>query len=202
MKLSQIRLTGAGTVLLAALLFAASAPAAKKILPHPHIEVVTSEGAFKLELATKAAPKTVEHFLELVDSGFFNGLIFHRVMAGFMVQSGGYAPNFKLREDKKTVVNESGNGLSNTRGTIAMARTNDPHSANSQFFINVADNQRLDPHKDPVRGRWGYTVFGYVIEGMDVVDKIAAVQTSPQGEHSNAPVVPIVIKKMSQVSYD
>lgn len=202
MKLPQIKAIGAGAALLAALLFAAWVPAANKILPHPHVEVVTTEGTFKLELATKEAPKTVEHFLGLVDSGFFDGLIFHRVIPGFMVQSGGYAPNFKLREDKKTVINESGNALSNTRGTIAMARTNDPHSANSQFFINVADNQRLDPHKDPVRGRWGYTVFGYVIEGMDVIDKIAAAQTSPQGEHPNAPVVPIVIKKMSQIGYD
>ena len=172
------------------------------LLPHPHIEVVTSEGSFKLELVTKEAPKTVEHFVELVDNGFFDGLIFHRVIAGFMVQSGGYTPDFKLREDDRSIVNESGNALSNTRGTIAMARTNDPHSANTQFFINVANNERLDPQKDPVRGRWGYTVFGYVIEGMDVVDKIAAVETSPQGEHADAPVIPIIIKKMSQVTYD
>ena len=176
--------------------------AADKLLPHPHIEVETSLGTFKLELVTKEAPKTVAHFVELVDAGFYDGLIFHRVIPGFMVQAGGYAPNFKKREDKETIVNESGNALSNTRGTIAMARTADPHSANSQFFINVVDNSRLDPQKDPVRGRWGYTVFGYVFEGMDVVDKIAAAETSPQRDFPNAPVVPIIIKKMSQISYD
>ncbi|NNC77975.1 MAG: peptidyl-prolyl cis-trans isomerase [Woeseiaceae bacterium] len=198
----QINAIRAGIALLTALLLASAVPAADKILPHPHVEIVTTEGTFKLELVTKEAPKTVAHFLNLVHSGFYNGLIFHRVIPGFMVQSGGYTPSFKLREDKRTVVNESGNALSNTLGTIAMARTNDPHSANSQFFINVGDNQRLDPQKHPVRGRWGYTVFGYVIEGMDVVNKIAAAQTSPQGEHANAPVVPIVVKKISEVSYE
>lgn len=190
------------SLLITALLVASPSMAAGDILPHPHVAIVTNEGTIKLELVTKEAPKTVGHFLELVDSGFFDGLIFHRVIDGFMVQTGGYTPDFKLREDERTVVNESGNALSNTRGTVAMARTSDPHSANSQFFINVADNSRLDPQKDPVRGRWGYTVFGYVIEGMEVVDKIAKAETAPQGEHANAPVIPIVIKKMSQITYD
>ncbi len=183
-------------------LLAVHAHGAERIPAHPQIEVVTSVGTFKLELVTKQAPHTVRHFLELVDAGFYDGLIFHRVIAGFMVQSGGYTPGFKLREAEQTIVNESGNAMSNKRGTIAMARTNDPHSANSQFFINVVDNARLDPHKDRVRGRWGYTVFGYVTEGMDVVDKIAAAETSPQGDHPNAPVVPIIINKMSQASLD
>ena len=186
----------------AILLLPCLAQAADKLLPHPHIEVETTLGTFKLELVTKEAPKTVAHFVELVDAGFYDGLIFHRVIPGFMVQAGGYAPNFKKREDEETIVNESGNALSNARGTIAMARTADPHSANSQFFINVVDNSSLDPQKDPVRGRWGYTVFGYVFEGMDVVDKIAAAETSPQRDFPNAPVVPIVIKKMSLISYD
>jgi len=185
------------------LLFAASiAAAADKIPAHPHVEVVTTEGTFKLELETKQAPKTVAHFLELVDAGFYDGLIFHRVIAGFMVQTGGYTPGLDLREDENTVINESGNAMSNSRGTVAMARTNDPHSANSQFFVNVADNVRLDPQKSPGRGRWGYTVFGYVIEGMEVIDKIAAVETAPQKQFPDAPVIPIVIKKMSQVDYD
>ena len=100
------------------------------------------------------------------------------------------------------VVNESGNSMSNVRGTVAMARTNDPHSANSQFFINLADNSRLDPRKSPVQGRWGYTVFAYVVAGMEVVDKIAAVETAPQGEHANAPIIPIVIKSISQIKGD
>ncbi|HNP37300.1 MAG TPA: peptidylprolyl isomerase [Woeseiaceae bacterium] len=177
----------------------ASANAADKLIAHPHIEIVTSEGTITLELETRQAPQTVQHFLDLVDAGFYDGLIFHRVIADFMIQTGGYTPGFKEREDKQTIPNESGNALSNVRGTVAMARTDDPHSAGSQFFINVADNSRLDPQKDPVNGRWGYTVFGTVLNGMDVVDKIAAVQTSPQGEHQNAPNVPVVIKKMSRV---
>ncbi len=181
------------------LLAAAAAGAEDRVRAHPHVEVVTTEGTFKLELETKEAPLTVAHFLELVDAEFFDGLIFHRVIADFMIQGGGYTPGFELREDETTIPNESGNAMSNTRTTIAMARTNDPHSANSQFFINVADNARLDPQKDPVNGRWGYTVFGYVIEGMDVVDRIAAVEVGPQGEHQHAPLVPVVIKTMRQV---
>ena len=108
-----------------------------------------------------------------------------------------------IKEDDTKVPNESGNGLSNVRGTIAMARTGDPHSANSQFFINVADNQRLDPKKDPIRGSWGYTVFGQVIEGMEVVDKIVSVQTGPQGEfRKDVPVIPIIIKKASRYTFE
>lgn len=183
-------------------LLAAPALAADRVPAHPHVQMETTEGVIKLELVTKEAPRTVTHFLELVDSGFYDGLVFHRVIEGFMIQTGGYTPGLKLREDETTVANESGNALSNARGTVAMARTNDPHSANSQFFINVVDNQRLDPQKDAVNGRWGYTVFGYVIEGMDVVDKIAAAATAPRGEHPNAPVVPIVIDKMSRVVYE
>ncbi len=190
---------------IACLSLLAAAPivsSADKLLPHPHVEVETTLGTFKLELVTKEAPETVAHFIELVDSGFYDGLIFHRVIPDFMIQGGGYTPGFELREDDKSIVNESGNGLSNTRGTIAMARTADPHSANSQFFINVVDNQRLDPQKQGIRGRWGYTVFGYVFEGMDVVDAIAATETSPQRDFPNAPVVPVVIKRMSQIGYD
>lgn len=200
MKNAHVVATALATFVL--LLASPSAAAADKILPHPHVEVATSLGTFKLELVTKEAPKTVAHFLKLVDAGFYDGLIFHRVIADFMVQTGGYTPNFKPREDDETIVNESGNALSNTRGTIAMARTADPHSADSQFFINVVDNSRLDPQKDPVRGRWGYTVFGYVFEGMEVVDKIAAVETSAQRDFPNAPTVPIIINKISQISYD
>ena len=173
--------------------------AADRVPAHPHILIETTVGNIKLELEGKAAPLTVAHVIGLVDSGFYDGLIFHRVIPGFMAQTGGYTPGLELKEDDKTVPNESGNGWSNMRGTVAMARTNDPHSANSQFFINVADNSRLDPGNN----RWGYTVFGYVIEGMEVVDEIVAVQTGPQGElKSDVPVVPIVIKKMSQVTYD
>jgi len=173
--------------------------AADKVPAHPHILVETTMGDLKFELDGKAAPITVGHFLGLVESGFYDGLIFHRVIPGFMAQTGGYTPGLDVKEDDTKIPNESGNGVSNMRGTIAMARTGDPHSANSQFFINVVDNNRLDPGNN----RWGYTVFGYVIEGMEVVDQIVAVKTGPQGKlRSDVPVVPIVIKKMSLITYD
>jgi len=177
--------------------------AAEQIPAHPHIEMVTSVGTIKLELDGKQAPLTVAHILKLVDSGFYDGTIFHRVIPGFMAQGGGYTPGLKLKKTDETIANESGNGLTNVRGTIAMARTADPHSANSQFFINVADNKRLDPTKDPFKGRWGYTVFGSVIEGMDVVDEIVNSRTGPAGEFSrDVPLVPIIIKKVSQLTYE
>ncbi len=199
------------TLLTLFLTFALStACAAGKVPAHPHIEVVTTEGTFKLELDGKAAPLTVANFLKLVDAGFFDGTLFHRIIPGFMAQGGGYTPGFKLKEPEDTVPNESGNGLSNLRGTIAMARTADPHSAGSQFFINVANNvgqdaasPNLDPVKHTTRGRWGYTVFGFVIEGMDVVDKIVNAESATNGPGgAPAPVIPIVIKKMTRVSYD
>lgn len=177
--------------------------AADEVPAHPFVKLETSEGDIILELDGRQAPLTVGHFLELVDSGFYDGLIFHRVIPGFMAQGGGYTPGLKLKEDDRSIPNESGNGLSNVRGTIAMARTGDPHSANSQFFINVADNQRLDPKKDPLRGSWGYTVFGQVIEGMEVVDTIVGVQTGPQGEfRKDVPVIPIIIKKASRYTFE
>ncbi len=179
------------------------AAAADKVPAHPHIEMVTSEGTIKLELDGRQAPLTVTHVLALIDDGYYDGTIFHRVIPGFMAQGGGYTPGLKLKETDETIPNESGNGMTNIRGTIAMARTADPHSANSQFFINVADNQRLDPAKDSYRGRWGYTVFGSVIEGMDVVDTIVNSKTGPAGEFSrDVPIVPVIIKKVSRITYD
>jgi len=184
---------------LALTLASAAGLAADKVPAHPHILIETTMGNIKLELDGKLAPITVGHFLARVDSGFYDGLIFHRVIPGFMAQAGGYTPGLELKEDDAKIPNESGNGMSNVRGTIAMARTNDPHSANTQFFINVADNVRLDP----ANNRWGYAVFGYVIEGMEVVDEIVSVKTGPQGKlRSDVPMVPIVIKKMSRVAYD
>ena len=175
------------------------ATAADEVPAHPYIEVVTTEGTFKLELDGKLAPLTVSNFLGLVDAGYFDGTIFHRVIPGFMAQGGGYTPNLKLKEGDDSIPNESGNGMSNVRGTIAMARTADPHSAKSQFFINVGDNSRLDTRLNT----WGYTVFGYVIEGMEIVDKIVSVPTGPAGEfRSDVPFVPIVIKKMSRVTFE
>lgn len=184
--------------------------AADTVPAHPHISVETTEGTFKLELDGNAAPLTVAHFLKLVDSGFYDGTVFHRIIPGFMAQGGGYTPGYKLKESGATIPNESGNGLSNLRGTIAMARTGDPHSADAQFFINVANNvgqdansPNLDPEKSTVRGRWGYAVFGFVIEGMDVVDAIVNAPSAPNGPGgAPAPVIPIVIKKVSRVTYD
>jgi len=184
-------------------LISTCALAADKVPAHPHIAMETSLGTIKLELDGRQAPLTVAHVLELIDAGFYDGTIFHRVIPGFMAQGGGYTPGLKLKEKDETIPNESGNGMTNARGTIAMARTGDPHSANSQFFINVADNNRLDPTKDPYNGRWGYTVFGTVIEGMDIVDEIVNSKTGPAGEFSrDVPMVPIIIKKVSQVTYE
>ena len=177
--------------------------AAEEVPPHPYIEIVTTEGTIILELDGRQAPLTVAHILSLVDAGFYDGLIFHRVIPGFMAQTGAHTPDITLKEDDRTVPNESGNGLSNVRGSVAMARTSDPHSANSQFFINVADNTRLDPAKKASGGTWGYTVFGSVIQGMDVVDRIVNVETGPQGHFAkDVPVIPIVIKKMSRYTFE
>lgn len=187
-------------ILLALLLSLACAlaVAADKVPAHPHIEVVTTEGTFKLELDGKRAPLTVANFLALVDSGYYDGTIFHRVIPGFMAQAGGHTPSLEPKEKDNLIPNESGNGLSNIRGTVAMARTGDPHSASAQFFVNVADNSRLDPSSNG----WGYTVFGSVIEGMDVIDTIVNVKTGPAGKfRSDVPVVPIVIKKISRFEY-
>ena len=182
------------------ILFAWSGAYAEDEIPaHPHIRIETTEGTFVLELEGKRAPITVRNFLSLVDSGYYDGTMFHRVIADFMVQGGGYMLKLSEKEPDDTIPNESGNGMSNSYGTIAMARTSNPHSAAAQFFINIADNSRLDPRPNS----WGYAVFGYVIEGMEVVDKIAKVQTGPGGKFkSDVPVVPIILKKASRVVYD
>jgi len=170
------------------------------------VEVTTSAGNFTLRLDGKAAPLTVANFLKNVDSGFYAGTVFHRIMPGFMIQGGGYTEDFQLRETSETVPNESGNGLANLRSTIAMARTGDPHSAGTQFYINVVNNvaddqttANLDPTKHTTQGRWGYAVFGYVIEGMDVIDLIAAYETDPNGPGgAPAPIIPVIIENMSR----
>ena len=170
-----------------------------RVPAHPHVQFETTAGKIVLELDGRRAPLTVSNFLKLVDSGYFDETVFHRVIADFMIQGGGYTRDLKSKESGDSIVNESGNGLTNMRGTIAMARTSDPHSAQAQFFINVNDNRSLNPQAD----RWGYAVFGYVIEGMDVVDAIANVRTGPGGQFPrDVPVVPIVITKASRVVYD
>lgn len=185
-----------------ALFVATAGHSQERLAPPLHIEMETSQGRILIELDAEAAPLTVRHILSLVDARFFDGLIFHRVIAGFMIQGGGFTPGYDQREDERTIPNESGNGLSNLRGTIAMARTNQPHSANSQFFINVTDNPRLDPVKAPGGGRWGYTVFGIVIEGMDIVDKIAAVPTGRTNGMQDVPQTPVIIDSVARFTFE
>ena len=176
---------------LIAALLAAVAPAAK---PHPHVTLDTSKGKIVVELYPDKAPKSVDNFLQYVKSGYYNGTIFHRVIAGFMIQGGGGDVSGKEKPTRAPVQNESDNGLSNARGTIAMARTSDPHSATAQFYINVVDNKSLDYKGGGARG-WGYTVFGKVIQGMDVADAIAAVKTGPGPAGDNQPIEAVVINK-------
>ena len=170
-----------------------------KVPAHPHVKFETTEGTIVLELDGRRAPVTVGNFLELIDSGYFDGTIFHRVVPDFVIQGGGFTPGFELKESDEFIFNESGNGLKNMRGTIVMARQEDPHTAKAQFFINVSDNKSLDPQPT----RWGFAVFGYVIEGMDVVDNISNLPTGPGGNFpTDVPNVPVVIKAATRVVYD
>jgi peptidyl-prolyl cis-trans isomerase A (cyclophilin A) len=157
----------------------------------PVVIMETTLGTIHIELNPEKAPITVKNFLGYVNSGHYNGLSFHRVIPGFMIQGGGMTPDMKERETKAPIKNEASNGLKNVRGTLSMARTSDPDSATSQFFINVVDNSSLDP--SPQRGA-GYAVFAKVTKGMDVVDKIVNVGTGTRGFHENVPLKPIVIK--------
>lgn len=157
----------------------------------PKVEITTSLGNIVLELNAEKAPKTVENFLLYVKSGAYNGTIFHRVIDGFMIQGGGYDADMKQKPTRAPIKNEASNGLKNERGTVAMARTGDPHSATAQFFINVADNNSLN-HVSPEQN-WGYAVFGKVVEGMDVVDKIKAVKTGGKAYMQNVPLEPVTI---------
>ena len=153
----------------------------------------TNYGDIKLELDAEKAPKTVANFLKYVQSGHFGGTIFHRVIDGFMIQGGGFEPGMVQKPTKTSIENEADNGLSNETGTIAMARTMDPHSASAQFFINVKDNQFLD-HTAKTSQGWGYCVFGRVVEGMDIVNKIKGVKTGARAGHQDVPVVDVVIE--------
>nr|WP_272866933.1 peptidylprolyl isomerase [Halothiobacillus neapolitanus] len=144
------------------------------------VKIVTNMGAITVEMDADKAPKTVENFLSYVKSGFYNDTIFHRVIPGFMIQGGGFTPDFRQKPTQAPIANEANNGLSNRRGTIAMARTSDPNSATAQFFINVADNKFLDYSGPSMRGA-GYAVFGHVTSGMDVVDKIVSTPTGAAG---------------------
>ena len=156
----------------------------------PQVDMRTNLGTIRLELYPAAAPKTVENFLQYANSGFYKGTIFHRVIDGFMIQGGGFEPGMKQKRAKAPIKNESGNGLKNSRGALAMARTSDLDSATAQFYINVLDNPNLDQGK--------YAVFGKVIEGMDVVDKIKAVKTGSRGGHGDVPAQDVVITSMKR----
>ena len=160
----------------------------------PRVTFETSHGSFVLELDRNSSPETVENFLAYVRDGFYEGTIFHRVIAGFMIQGGGFTPEFKQLQTRAPVRNEADGGGRNDRGTIAMARTSDPHSATAQFFINVVDNDFLN-HRDQTTQGWGYTAFGRVVEGMDTVDRIAAVQTGSRGAFQDVPQETVSIEK-------
>lgn len=161
--------------------------------------VSTSMGDIKIALYEKEAPETVKNFLAYVNDKFYDGTIFHRVIPGFMIQGGGFTPDMQQKPTKPPVKNEAANGLKNEVGSLAMARTPDPHSATAQFFINVKDNEFLD-YKDSSMQGFGYCVFGKVIEGMDVVRKLELVKTSRKGMHENVPVEAITINSVTLVA--
>jgi peptidyl-prolyl cis-trans isomerase A (cyclophilin A)/peptidyl-prolyl cis-trans isomerase B (cyclophilin B) len=173
---------------------AAKTPVASKVL------IKTSLGDMTVELYPDKSPKSVENFLTYVNSGFYDGTIFHRVIDNFMIQGGGFTRELRQKPTRPAIPNEAKNGLSNTRGTLAMARTGDPNSATAQFFINVVDNPRLDFTSEANGATWGYTVFGKVVSGLEVVDKIKAVPTGPQGPFkSDVPTTPVVIEKITVI---
>ena len=159
------------------------------------IRFETTLGSFTVELFEKEAPISAKNFLDYAEAGHFDGTVFHRVIPGFVIQGGGMTADMRQRDTRAPIRNEADNGLKNRRGTLSMARTNDPHSATSQFFVNLVDNAFLDPG----RGGVGYAVFGCVTEGMDVVDKIAAVKTGSKGGHQDVPVTPIEVKSAKPV---
>ena len=164
---------------------------------NPTVLLETTSGDILIELFPDKAPKTVANFLQYVDEGFYTNTIFHRVIPSFMIQGGGLGARMDEKSTREPVANEADNGVKNERGTIAMARTRDPHSATAQFFINLVDNSFLD-HSAPTLDGWGYCAFGRVTEGMDVVDKIAKVKTKSMGMHENVPVDMVLITNASR----
>lgn len=163
---------------------------------NPRVRVVTSQGSFVIELDDARAPLTVANFLEYVRAGHYNGTIFHRVIGGFVAQGGGYDQKYVEKPTQPDIPNESGNGLSNRRGSVGLARTADPHSGNAQFYLNIADNAALDPQPS----RWGYAVFGQVVEGMNVVDGIGDAATGEGGQFTkDVPVKAIVIERIEEL---
>lgn len=165
---------------------------------NPRVMLKTSQGDILIELFQDKAPQTVENFLTYVKDGFYDGTIFHRVIPNFMIQGGGFTADMTQKETRSPIQNEADNGLKNERGTLAMARTMQPHSATAQFFVNTVDNDFLDHTAKNTQG-WGYAVFAKVVEGMDVVDAIGQVKTTRRGGHSDVPAEPVVIEKATVV---
>ena len=162
---------------------------------YPQIEFSTTSGKFTIELDRNRAPTTVKNFLQYVESGFYVDTIFHRVIAGFVIQAGGYTVDLELKETLPEIINESGNGLTNQRMSLGMARSNNPHTASSQFYINVADNFSLDP----MPTRWGYAVFGDVIDGFQVINDIASNATQTMSDMQDVPVAPVIILDVKRI---
>jgi len=175
-----------------------AAGAADKPGANPKVVLDTSKGEIVLELYLQKAPETVVNFLGYVDAKFYDGTIFHRVIPNFMIQGGGFLPLMRPKPGKAPIQNEADKGLKNDRGTIAMARTGDPHSATAQFFINTVNNSFLN-HKNKTQQGWGYTAFGRVIKGMDVVDVISAVETTKRAGYPDVPVQPVVIRSVRRL---
>ncbi|CFB63484.1 peptidylprolyl isomerase [Pandoraea apista] len=192
---NRLRRALLGSVIAAAALSGTSLSALAQTI-QPQVQFKTSAGNFVVELNPKAAPKTVENFLQYVNSGFYNGTIFHRVIGNFMIQGGGFTPEMNEKTTRAPIPSESQNGLKNVTGAIAMARTSNPNSATAQFFINVKDNASLDY---PSPDGYGYTVFGKVVSGMDTVEKIKGVATTRKGMYQDVPVTPVVIESASVV---
>lgn len=183
MRNSLTRLVGAVLILTTHLTAAAD---------YPRVRVETNAGDFVIELDAARAPLTVKNFLQYVKDDYYAGVIFHRVVNGFVIQAGGFDANYEPKTARDSIPNESGNGLSNQRMTVAMARTNEPHSANAQFFVNLADNAALDPKPS----RWGYAVFGKVVSGSEVIDDIGYRATTSKGQFTELPAEPVIIDKM------
>lgn len=184
-----------GPALLCALAFYCAPGAAEGQEP-TRVRVQTTTGSFVIELDAARAPLTVANFLEYVRAGHYDGTVFHRVINNFVAQGGGYDEKYVEKPARAGIPNESGNGLSNRRGTVGIARTGDPHSANAQFYVNLADNPALDPQSS----RWGYAVFGKIVEGMNVLDDIGAVATGTVAQFDkDAPLKPVVIRKAEEI---
>lgn len=194
--MTRFKATIRRTIILTALLcLAGLQPAFAEELPRAVI--TTNMGVIELNLYREQAPVSVENFINYANSGFYDGTIFHRVISHFMIQGGGFTPDLQKKPTREPIKNESNNGLSNKRGTVAMARLPQPHTASSQFFINVQNNMNLDYQGDD---NWGYAVFARVARGMDVVDNIRFVQTSSQGPLDDVPVEPVIIEKVEIIS--